>query len=203
MQNNGPLPGLLTIARELRNSIYDLVFTADDVQPPINLLTATPPSGAIILVCTQTAAEAQQMFRSYSDSYWQRAQLYLEAEVGETITITNLSIRALANVRQLDLRVTLDKTLSPVAGSSLSVLHTVELKILRITFRGLADGRWWVVTDQYPKDKDRGFEQIFDDLARVRLRNDGAWGRSGLFPAMSLQELCAVAGITLRLQAVE
>ncbi|KAK3617658.1 hypothetical protein LTR56_025125 [Elasticomyces elasticus] len=202
MQNNGPLPGFLAIARELRNSIYDLAFT-DDVQPPINLLTARPPSSAIVFVCTQTAAEAQQMFRSYSDSYWQRAQLYLEAEVGETITITNLCMRALANVRQLDLRVTLDKTLAPVAGSSLSVLHAVELKILRITFRGLADGRWWVVTDQYPKDKDRGFEQIFDDLARVRLRNDGAWGRSGLFPAMSLQELCAVVGITLRLQAVE
>ncbi|KAK3623566.1 hypothetical protein LTR56_021529 [Elasticomyces elasticus] len=200
MQNNGPLPGVLAIARELRNSIYDLVFT-DDVQPPINLLTARPPGGAIILVCTQTAAEAQQMFRKYSDTYWQRARLYLEAEVGETITVKNLSIRALANVQHLDLRIELDKTLT-LAAPSLSNWNT-----LNVTFRGLADGRWWVVTDQSPAGKNQGFQQMFDDLARVRLRrltvaDDRAWGRSGLFPAMSLQELCAVVGITLRLEVV-
>ncbi|KAK3623561.1 hypothetical protein LTR56_021524 [Elasticomyces elasticus] len=47
---------LLTIAAELRNSIYELVFTKPT--GPTDLLTATRPPDDLRLVCKQTRKEA-------------------------------------------------------------------------------------------------------------------------------------------------
>ncbi|KAK4950927.1 hypothetical protein LTR10_010920 [Elasticomyces elasticus] len=54
VQSNTQRPGLLTIANELRNTIYELVF-ASDATEPVHLLTAIPPSKALVLASRQTS----------------------------------------------------------------------------------------------------------------------------------------------------
>ncbi|KAK5695899.1 hypothetical protein LTR97_008319 [Elasticomyces elasticus] len=59
---------LLTIAAELRNTIYELVFTKPP--GPTNLLTATPPSSDILSVCKQTRREAHGLWVTANRDYW-------------------------------------------------------------------------------------------------------------------------------------
>ncbi|KAK5737825.1 hypothetical protein LTR17_006473 [Elasticomyces elasticus] len=59
---------LLTIAPELRNSIYELVFTKHP--GPTDLLTATPPSSDLLSVCKQTRSEAHGLWVTANRDYW-------------------------------------------------------------------------------------------------------------------------------------
>ncbi|KAK5719218.1 hypothetical protein LTR15_007741 [Elasticomyces elasticus] len=61
-------PKLLTIAAELRNSIYELVFTMPP--GPTDLLTATRPPNDLRLVCTQTRKEARGLWKTANLAYW-------------------------------------------------------------------------------------------------------------------------------------
>ncbi|KAK4895288.1 hypothetical protein LTR27_006631 [Elasticomyces elasticus] len=61
-------PTLLTIAAELRNSIYELVFTAD--AGPVKLLEALPPEKALLQVCKQTQDEAAGLYVAAFRNYW-------------------------------------------------------------------------------------------------------------------------------------
>ncbi|KAK5678577.1 hypothetical protein LTS10_009021 [Elasticomyces elasticus] len=59
---------LLTIAPELRNSIYELVFTKPP--GPTDLLTATRPPDDLRLVCRQTYHEARGLWTVANRDYW-------------------------------------------------------------------------------------------------------------------------------------
>ncbi|KAK5737824.1 hypothetical protein LTR17_006472 [Elasticomyces elasticus] len=61
-------PTLLTIAPELRNSIYELVFAAD--AGPVKLLEASPPEKALLEVCKQTQDEAAGLYVAAFRTYW-------------------------------------------------------------------------------------------------------------------------------------
>ncbi|KAK5678576.1 hypothetical protein LTS10_009020 [Elasticomyces elasticus] len=61
-------PTLLTIAPELRNSIYELVFAAD--AGPVKLLEASPPEKALLQVCRKTQDEAAGLYVAAFRSYW-------------------------------------------------------------------------------------------------------------------------------------
>ncbi|KAK3617664.1 hypothetical protein LTR56_025131 [Elasticomyces elasticus] len=59
---------LLTIAAELRNSIYELVFSKPP--GPTELLTATRPPDDLRLVCKQTNHEARGLWLAANRDYW-------------------------------------------------------------------------------------------------------------------------------------
>ncbi|KAK4895289.1 hypothetical protein LTR27_006632 [Elasticomyces elasticus] len=59
---------LLTIAPELRNSIYELVFTKPP--GPTDLLTASQPTSNLRLVCKQTRCEARGLWLTANRDYW-------------------------------------------------------------------------------------------------------------------------------------
>ncbi|KAK4950922.1 hypothetical protein LTR10_010915 [Elasticomyces elasticus] len=61
-------PKLLTIAAELRNSIYELVFTKPP--GPTDLLSATRPPDDLRLVCRQTYHEARGLWLAANRNYW-------------------------------------------------------------------------------------------------------------------------------------
>ncbi|KAK3617663.1 hypothetical protein LTR56_025130 [Elasticomyces elasticus] len=62
-------PTLLTIAPELRNTIYEFVFAVD--AGPVKLLEASPPEKALLQVCKQTLNEAAGLYVAAFRSYWQ------------------------------------------------------------------------------------------------------------------------------------
>ncbi|KAK5744149.1 hypothetical protein LTR17_002179 [Elasticomyces elasticus] len=59
---------LLSVAPELRNFIYELVFTKPS--GPIDLLTATRPPDDLRLVCRQTNHEARGLWLAANREYW-------------------------------------------------------------------------------------------------------------------------------------
>lgn len=52
---------LTTIPPEIRNRIYELVMPAPDPETEADLLTAEPPSKALLLTCRQICGEARVM----------------------------------------------------------------------------------------------------------------------------------------------
>ena len=71
---------------ELRNNIYEFVYTRDtskDVK--VDLRTATPPSSALLLSCRQINSEARSPYRSSYRKFWTETSFVLEAACAETI----------------------------------------------------------------------------------------------------------------------
>lgn len=56
-----PAEMLTTIPPELRNRIYDLVLSSSVTDEEVDLLSARPPSNALLFVCRQIHDEVKHM----------------------------------------------------------------------------------------------------------------------------------------------
>ncbi|KAK5719257.1 hypothetical protein LTR15_007780 [Elasticomyces elasticus] len=62
--------GLFTLPAELRNGIYELAFSSEDSDKPIELLSAVPPSNNLVLTCHQVCDEAAGIYREAYRAFW-------------------------------------------------------------------------------------------------------------------------------------
>jgi len=138
---------LFTIPRELRDGIFDLVFTRNG--STMDLTATTPPSNAVLSTCQQAYREGRNIYKNAYRSYW-----------GKNTFTANISrhrfpLDGLGNIRCDDLAcVTHFRFKLRILGRS------VTIDIVRSP-----DGRSWRATrkGQIP---DRLFDGLAEDLSR-------------------------------------
>lgn len=69
---------LLKLPPELRDRIYDLVFTTDTTSK-IDLLTASPPSKSFILTCHQVNVEASAIYKAAYQTFWTTTRFIVDS----------------------------------------------------------------------------------------------------------------------------
>ncbi|KAK5744143.1 hypothetical protein LTR17_002173 [Elasticomyces elasticus] len=203
VQSNTQRPGLLTIANELRNNIYELVFASDGTEP-VYLLTAKPPSKAVALVSRQTCVEAKQMYNKAYREYWSLTTFYVDFNDcnSEPVTADHCTAADLANIRNLHLKLKITSThlerqtqLERCVGSLASELVKGSSAVM---FARQSDGRWWPSTEI---DTPSAYVLCWEIRGSYRsLRYDrydrAYYEQSEVFSPISLQELCAIGGRT-------
>ncbi|KAK4895287.1 hypothetical protein LTR27_006630 [Elasticomyces elasticus] len=96
---------LLTIAAELRNTIYELVFTSE--AGPVDVLHVEPPSADFVSTCRQTRKETLQMYRSSKERYWRETIFVLTAQPsGGFLAVMNFTLSDLQSMRNLRFKIT-------------------------------------------------------------------------------------------------
>ena len=71
IQQDEPTCHLLSLPRELRNRIYELLFPQhSDPDAEVDLLTARPPEAALVKTCHKTHDEANLMYRASYRDFW-------------------------------------------------------------------------------------------------------------------------------------
>ncbi|KAK5719215.1 hypothetical protein LTR15_007738 [Elasticomyces elasticus] len=93
---------LLSIAPELRNTIYEMVFWPASFRERTDLLTATPPSKEIRLTCRRVNEEARGLYYTAYRSYWTETSFSISFPVERPWTssvFANFTARDLARVR--------------------------------------------------------------------------------------------------------
>ncbi|KAK3623567.1 hypothetical protein LTR56_021530 [Elasticomyces elasticus] len=193
--------GLLDIAAELRNTIYELVFTAD-LECPVNLFAATPPSRAITRACRQTRNQAKQMYVKAYRAYWTQTafcvdfEWRLQPEHYHT-TLDNMRVEDLAAIRYIHMKMRFE-TLVELVGSRLAENMTTGR--LQESFARVADGRWCLVTGC-----DAGKKWSYCWRAPYWLRQLGyrKYEKSDVFRPVSVDELSAIVGPTLPAESAQ
>jgi len=131
---------LLTLIPELRNQIYEQAFAVP--QTSVDLMKASPPSKALLLVCRQTYQEAKGLYNEAYRRYWNETDFFLGSKARahgarmactqtELSQISHLRITSSAPVGQLDYRLGL-------GGELLEVLSARYV----LTLRRAAKGKW-------------------------------------------------------------
>ncbi|KAK5719212.1 hypothetical protein LTR15_007735 [Elasticomyces elasticus] len=192
-QNASETPGLLTIAAELRNKIYELVFASDDTEV-VYLLTARPPSKALVLVSRQTYEEAKQMYNKVYQEYWSLTTFYIDYNdySSKQVTVDHCTAADLANIRNLLIKMT-STQLERRVGSLASELVKGSSAIM---FARQSDKRWWPSTEMYTTS---GYILRWETRGSYRNlgyeRYDRAYyEQSKVFSPISLQEISALGG---------
>ncbi|KAK5678571.1 hypothetical protein LTS10_009015 [Elasticomyces elasticus] len=192
IQSDGHTPGLLDIAAELRNTIYELVFTSD-LDGPVDLFTATPPSKAIALACRQTRNEAKQMYiKAYRD-YWTHTTFYVDYDLEHRInrtTVDNLNPEDLVEIRNVHLKMHLTTLVNLLDTDLAEKLAKGGSEVL---FARRANGRWWLVTGCDDGDKRGVCWEIHDGHCQLGYNK---CKKSDMFRPISADELSAVVGRT-------
>ncbi|KAK5692252.1 hypothetical protein LTR17_025438 [Elasticomyces elasticus] len=189
-QNAPETSGLLTIAAELRNKIYELVF-ANDSTEPVYLVTARPPSKALVLVSRQTYEEAKQMYNKAYREYWSFTTFYIDYNIynSERVIADHCTAADLANIRNLHLKIK-DSELERRVGGLASQLAKGSSAVM---FARQTDGKWWPSTEIGTTSR----KQIHWETrgSYRQLRYDRAYyEKSEVFSPISLQELSAIGG---------
>ncbi|KAK5719217.1 hypothetical protein LTR15_007740 [Elasticomyces elasticus] len=139
---------LLTIAPELRNTIYELVFAAD--AGPVKLLEASPPEKALLQVCKQTLNEAAGLYVAAFRSYWQGTTFTIHCTTGSVNIALHRVKFNMQDVKQIR------TLLSTMDGSNFPVWFynmrghfsrlSIPAKVTSIfTFRHFRDTKWLLV----------------------------------------------------------
>ncbi|KAK4950923.1 hypothetical protein LTR10_010916 [Elasticomyces elasticus] len=141
-------PTLLTIAPELRNSIYELVFAAD--VGPVKLLEASPPEKALLQVCKQTLNEAAGLYVAAFRSYWQGTTftIHRTPEIFTSACHVNFNMQDVSHIRTL-LSITYCNDIGKnfeVLQRGLSRLSTSARANSVCTFRHLHNIAWLLMT---------------------------------------------------------
>ncbi|KAK3623555.1 hypothetical protein LTR56_021518 [Elasticomyces elasticus] len=124
--------GLLTIPPELRNAIYELIYDSPTPTGSVQLLEASSPSEAILLVCKQTFDEAKELYKDRCQQYWRNTR-FTFSPAGAPLRL-RFSETSVANIRHIHFAVQL-AWLAPLVATSLSS----NLAILERR----ADGAWY------------------------------------------------------------
>ncbi|KAK5737822.1 hypothetical protein LTR17_006470 [Elasticomyces elasticus] len=93
---------LLSIAPELRNTIYEMVFWPTSFRERTDLLTATPPSKEIRLTCRRVNEEARGLYHTAYRSYWTETSFSISFPIERpwpSSVFANFTARDLARVR--------------------------------------------------------------------------------------------------------
>ncbi|KAK5737823.1 hypothetical protein LTR17_006471 [Elasticomyces elasticus] len=94
-------PTLLTIPPEMRNVIYELVFSFDRLGL-VDLLDSAPPSGNILLACSEIYIEAAKMHKQACQDYWRSTSFSLATKgLPPSSWDVNFSLQELSKVRHL------------------------------------------------------------------------------------------------------
>ncbi|KAK3621318.1 hypothetical protein LTR22_025253 [Elasticomyces elasticus] len=193
VQSNTQRPGLLTIANELRNTIYELVF-ASDATEPVHLLTAIPPSKALVLASRQTYVEAKQMYNKAYQEYWSLTTFYIDYNdySSKRVTVDHCTAADLANIRNLHIKMT-STQLERRVGSLASELVKGSSAVM---FARQSDKSWWPSTEMYTTS---GYILRWETRGSYRNlgyeRYDRAYyEQSKVFSPISLQEISALGG---------
>ncbi|KAK4895293.1 hypothetical protein LTR27_006636 [Elasticomyces elasticus] len=95
--------GLLTIPPELRNAIYELIY--EFPTGSVDLLKASSPSEATLLVCKQIFNEAKLLYEERCQQYWRNTQ-FTFSPAGAPLRL-RLSETSIANIRNIHFAVKL------------------------------------------------------------------------------------------------
>ncbi|KAK5744148.1 hypothetical protein LTR17_002178 [Elasticomyces elasticus] len=199
-------PTLLTIAPELRNTIYELVFTAD--AGPVKLLEASPPEKALLQVCRQTLDEAAGLYVAAFRSYW-RGTTFTIRRTDEVVTTACRVNFDMEDIKQIgSLLSTADSGMRyfPVLQSALSRLWLSAERDSVCTFRHLENASWRLVTiDGNAVDTSNG---VLVELENGHGQSYYAPRSKAIegFPAkrkLTLQQLQVILGRTLLLKGEE
>ncbi|KAK4895284.1 hypothetical protein LTR27_006627 [Elasticomyces elasticus] len=193
IQSKAGTPGLLDIAAELRNTIYELVFTSN-LEDCVDLFAATPPSRAITLACRQTRNEAKQMYTKAYRDYWTHATFYIDYDLEHRInrtTVDNLNPEDLVEIRNVHLKMHLT-TLVNVLGTDLA--EKLAKGGSDVLFARHADGRWWLVTGCDDGDERSVCWEIYDGHSQPGYSK---CKKTDVFRPISVDELSATVGRTL------
>ncbi|KAK4619601.1 hypothetical protein CLAFUW4_11275 [Fulvia fulva] len=69
---------LLALPGELRNTIYELVFTSDNADGKVDVRDASPPPKALLLTCKQVYNETRRIHRDAHRKYWKETTFVLD-----------------------------------------------------------------------------------------------------------------------------
>ncbi|KAF7188534.1 hypothetical protein HII31_10196 [Pseudocercospora fuligena] len=93
---------------ELRNEIYELVFTTGTPESTqgngpatVDLFHATPPSKALTLTCRQFHAEAHDMYKTAYQSYWKTTSFTVNGNSMTRNAISRLRVQGLQHITKL------------------------------------------------------------------------------------------------------
>jgi len=105
-----PQSPLFRLPPELRNNIYELVFSPAEVEE-VELTSAKShaPSAALTLACKRINSEACGLYKAASQTYWSSITFTLSGrnvfDDGLMGKLQGLSVRALALMRQIGIRI--------------------------------------------------------------------------------------------------
>ncbi|KAK5737829.1 hypothetical protein LTR17_006477 [Elasticomyces elasticus] len=91
--------GLLTIPPELRNAIYELIYDSPTPTGSVQLLEASSPSEAILLVCKQIFDEAKELYKDRCQQYWRNTH-FTFSPAGAPLRL-RFSETSVANIRHI------------------------------------------------------------------------------------------------------
>ncbi|KAK5737819.1 hypothetical protein LTR17_006467 [Elasticomyces elasticus] len=196
-QNEPETPGLLTIAAELRNTIYELAFTSDGTEP-VHLFTANPRNKAITLVCRQTNNEAKQMYVKAYREYWAHSTFYVDYDMTDKPEHDKLTLEDLANVRHLRL-IMQSARIVEIAGSLVSEM--VEGRST-VAFARRTDGKWWPITERGSGKGGVLCWSAWGSCRRIFYLRP-IYNKSALTSSVSMLELSTVMGRAVRLKSAQ
>ncbi|KAK4950924.1 hypothetical protein LTR10_010917 [Elasticomyces elasticus] len=194
---------LLTIAPELRNNIYELVFTPKT--GPVDVRHVKPPSAALVKTCRQACKEALQLYLSSKRRYWQDTTFIIAARSSPgRLAIMNFTLGYLQSMRKLRFEITaqsfslrFDATVAS-SGDAANVIYKFERHAVGEWFCCEIDGVAMLVGIGHP--------MLFDDGGWWAAASDvGPWmeakaSKHEVFQPVGRAELSALLGCEVELR---
>ncbi|KAK3617662.1 hypothetical protein LTR56_025129 [Elasticomyces elasticus] len=157
---------LLTIAPELRNNIYELVFTPKT--GPVDIRYVRPPSAALVKTCRKAREETLQMYRSCKERYLRETTFILTSRRSPGFDgIMNFTLSDLQSMRSLRFKISARHLQNRFDG----FLRTADYAATATpmcTFERHAVGAWFcceISGVAIPASVQVGYPMLFDDGA--------------------------------------